>query len=120
VHDKAVKYFKGDLQDYRLMLIELEREQARAVQSNQAPKQGAIIQQNRKAMQAEIRRHSRTIEQAEKKIGKVQDKLNTLDLEIAKASTPSLLSDRQLLVDQIKKLETEWVDAQTQLDTLEK
>lgn len=120
VHNKSVQYFKGDLQDYRLKLIELEREETRAVQSNQGPKQGAIIQQNRKALQAEIRRHTRTIEQAENKISKIQEKITNLDQLIFENSTADLLKERMTLNEQIRKLETQWLESQTQLDALEK
>lgn len=118
VHNQKTEYFKGDLQDYRAMLIELEREKNRE-QAPQASKTNTADRSERKAQ-------LRQAEQIEKKLNVKQARIAELDLKLTgllsgaglscQQEIKRLNSERTALGTQVAQLESQWLTMQESLD----
>ncbi len=117
VANKGLTEFKGDLNDYRQYLIEQNREANRAEKKSPTksekdevikPKRH-IEREERKELQAELRRLTRETEQAEKKLPKLEAKIEAIDEILGDPATYDTKSPEaiQKLNDEKLELETE-------------
>ena len=117
VANKGLTEFKGDLNDYRQYLIEQNREANRAEKKSPTnneeketikPKRH-IEREERKELQAELRRLTRETEQAEKKLPKLETKIEAIDAVLGDPITYDTKSPEaiQKLNDEKLQLETE-------------
>ena len=117
VANKGLTEFKGDLNDYRQYLIEQNREANRAEKKSPTknekketikPKRH-IEREERKELQAELRRLTRETEQAEKKLPKLEAKIEAIDAVLGDPITYDTKSPEaiQKLNDEKLQLETE-------------
>lgn len=117
VANKGLTEFKGDLNDYRQYLIEQNREANRAEKKSPTknekketikPKRH-IEREERKELQAELRRLTRETEQAEKKLPKLEAKIEAIDAVLGDPATYDTKSPEaiQKLNDEKLQLETE-------------
>jgi len=117
VANKGLTEFKGDLNDYRQYLIEQNREANRAEKKSPTkneeketikPKRH-IEREERKELQAELRRLTRETEQAEKKLPKLEAKIEAIDAVLGNPITYDTKSPEaiQKLNDEKLQLETE-------------
>lgn len=117
VANKGLTEFKGDLNDYRQYLIEQNREANRAEKKSPTknekketikPKRH-IEREERKELQAELRRLTRETEQAEKKLPKLETKIEAIDAVLGDPATYDTKSPEaiQKLNDEKLQLETE-------------
>lgn len=134
VHDKQVEEFKGDLDDYQKWLTEQNSASSSKSTEESAPVDNANSSQNRKEQkrrEAELRQQTAPLR---KKITQLEDKMNQLSEQLSdienqlsdadlynaenKEKLTALLAQQVEAKKTLEAVETDWMDAQEQLEMM--
>lgn len=129
VANRGIDEFKGDLDDYRAYLIEQNR---LANQENNAPKteekpQHHIDREERKRLNAELRKLTREKEACEKKMPKLEEKIAEFDAVLGNPDTYSektpeeiakLNAEKERLEEELMTLEESWLLASERIEEI--
>ena len=117
--DGSLDVFKGDLEDYRSIILgktALQKKQTREVkQKKQTVK---IEKKEMRQIRAEISKIEKRLERFQRKINEIDQELSSSDAykKDSVINVQSLLRDKMEISGQIESLEEEWLKLNTKMD----